>query len=233
MSFDQQYSQSQPSRGILYRLVQAVSGLLILICLACGYLGLRAIVWRHDADLVAMLSSGLTIALILGIPLSILYLLLGERGLRLVLRFHWMNIQLGLVLGMLLYGIYKVLVVPIPEIGESDIILRGLQGAVDGALIGTFVGGLIGIVSQQPVQLTRSGLARFTILFALILLGLSIIILMGNQPGLPRNLAVWLLIPMILILRIATGIYDRRRHGKNAALPETHYDADEYVDYDG
>lgn len=223
----------QPS-GVLYRLVQALTGTLVLVCLVCGFLGLRAIVWQHDAELSAMLTSGLTISLAIGTVLSVLYLIFGVRALRFVLRFHWMNVQLGLVVGMLLYGIYNAFFALLPSYAQINPALRGLQGAIDGALIGALVGGLIGIISAQPVHLTRAGIVRFLMLFLLVLLVVTISILVGNQPRIPRNVSIWLLIPLILLLRLIVGVYDRRMAVRKPAEPvhspyDGHYN-DEDID---
>lgn len=166
-----------------------------------------------------MLKSGLIIAGVVGLVIGISYLVFGARSLRLLTQFHWMNVQLGLVLGMLLYGVYNVFI-PMPTYAQSDITLRALQGAVDGALIGTFVGGLVGIVGGRAVTLTPHGIVRYSALFFIVLLLIAISISIANQPGLPRNLAIWLLIPLLVVLKVALGMYDRRQHTRRSETYE-------------
>ena len=210
---DEQRFQERP-RGILYRLVQALTGILILACLISGYLGLRAIVWRRSADLPALLSSGLTIAFVVGLVLGGFYLILGARGLRLVLNFNWMSVQLGLVFGMLLYGIANAITPLLPTYAREDFVARGLQGAVDGALIGAFAGAIVSLIDRKPVLLTRFGITRYTLLFLLVLIVLAAIITVGNQPSISRTIAFWLFVPAVLILRLLVSVYDRWRDNR-------------------
>ncbi len=212
---DEQRYQERP-RGILYRLVQALTGILILACLISGYLGLRAIVWHRSADLPALLSSGLTIAFVVGLVLGGLYLIFGARGMRFVLNFNWMSVQLGLVFGMLLYGIANAITPLLPTYAREDFVARGLQGAVDGALIGAFAGALVSLIDRKPVMLTRSGIVRYSLLFLLVLIILAAIIALGNQPNISRNLSFWLVVPAVLILRLSVRVYDRWRDNRRA-----------------
>ena len=200
---------AQPQTGLLYRLIQALTGVFALTCIVCGYLGLRAIVWRHNADLTPMLTSGLIISLSIGAVLGGLYLLLGARGLRLVMRFRWINVQLGLVMGMALYGLYNALWPLLPTYGREHVLMRALQGAVDGALIGAVAGALVAIIDPRPISLRMSGALRYTVLFLLVLLAIAVSIFIAAQPSIPRNAAFWLLIPLVLVLRLAVGVYDR------------------------
>ncbi|MCA9904810.1 MAG: hypothetical protein KC547_13230 [Anaerolineae bacterium] len=210
---DEQRFQERP-RGILYRLVQALTGILILACLISGYLGLRAIVWRRSADLPALLSSGLTIAFVVGLVLGGFYLIFGARGMRFVLNFNWMSVQLGLVFGMLLYGIANAITPLLPTYAREDFVARGLQGAVDGALIGAFAGAIVSLIDRKPVLLTRFGITRYTLLFLLVLIILAAIITIGNQPQISRNVAFWLFVPAVLILRLLVSVYDRWRDNR-------------------
>ncbi|MCC6615048.1 MAG: hypothetical protein IT320_16345 [Anaerolineae bacterium] len=222
---EQDYYPERP-RGILYRLIQALTGILILACLVSGYLGLRAIVWRHNAELPALLSSGLTVAFAIGIVLGGLYLIFGAQGMRFVLNFNWMSVQLGLVLGMLLYGLFNALFPLLPTYAREDFFARALQGAVDGALIGALTGAIVSIVNRKPVILTRPGVVRYSLIFLLTLAAMAAVIAVGNEPSVPRNLTPWLILPVILILRVLVGIYDRwigHRRGS-----ETY---DEWTDY--
>jgi hypothetical protein len=197
--------------GILYRLVQALTAALVFACVVCGYLGVRAIVWRHESELPALLTSALTITGIIALVLGVIYLIFGARSLRLLTQFDWMSVQLGLVVGMLLYGIYNAISPLLPTYAREDAMARLLQGAVDGALIGVFIGTMVGIISPKPTLLTRGGIVRYGALFLLVLALVSAVIFVSNQPSIPRNLGVWLLIPLVIVARIGVTQYDRRQ----------------------
>jgi len=222
---DQDLYPERP-RGILYRLIQALTGILILACLVSGYLGLRAIVWRHNAELPALLSSGLAVSFAIGLVLGGLYLIFGARGMRFVLNFNWMSVQLGLVFGMMLYAIFNAVIPLLPTYAREDFFARALQGAVDGALIGAFTGAMVSIINRKPVILNRPGIVRYSLLFLLTLAALAAAIYIGNQPSVPRDLTIWLILPMILILRVFVGVYDRWRSGRTKV---EYYD--EWTDY--
>jgi hypothetical protein len=204
-------------RGILYRFIQALTGILILACVVAGYLGLRAIVWGHENELPTQLTSGLTIAGLTGSVLGTLYLILGAHGIRFMLRFDWMSVQVGMVAGVLLYGGYNAVSPLVFTYASEPTHMRALQGAVDGALIGAFIGLLIAFISRRPTLLTPEGIVRFGTLFLLVLTGLSILVYIGTQPGVPRNLPIWLLIPLIISLRFIVALYDHWQLRRRAA----------------
>lgn len=197
--------------GILYRFVQALTAVLVFACVVCGFLGVRAIVWRHESELPTLIASALTITSVIGIVLGLVYLIFGARSLRVILQFDWMSVQLGLVVGMLLYGIYNAITPLLPTYAREDSMARLLQGAVDGALIGAVIGGIIGIISAKPTLLTGGGIIRYGILFLLTLALLSASIFISTQPGIPRNLGVWIIIPLVVAARFGVRLYDRRR----------------------
>lgn len=151
--------------GILYRFVQALTAALVFACVVCGYLGVRAIVWRHESELPALLTSALTITGIIALVLGVVYLIFGSRSLRLLTQFDWMSVQLGLVVGMLLYGIYNAITPLLPTYAREEPMARLLQGAVDGALIGVFIGAIVALISPKPTLLTRGGIVRYAALF--------------------------------------------------------------------
>jgi hypothetical protein len=218
----------QRPHGILYRAVQALTAIMALACLVCGYLGLRAIVWRHESELAVMLTSGLMIAGVVGGILGAAYLVLGAHGIRFILSFNWMSVQVGMVAAMLMYGIYNALFPIMPTYATESAAMRALQGAVDGALIGAFVGGLTAFVSGRPVILSFAGLVRYGAIFLLVLGALSIAIFIGAQPTIPGNVTAWLIIPFMLALRVMVGIYDRYQA---ARTPVSQEEAGDYSGY--
>ena len=206
--------------GILYRFVQALTAALVFACVVCGYLGVRAIVWRHESELPALLTSALTITGIIALILGLIYLIFGAHSLRLLIQFNWLSVQLGLVVGMLLYGIYNAISPLLPTYGREDAMARLLQGAVDGALIGVFIGAIIALISPKPTLLTWRGIVRYSILFLLTLGLISAAIFIGNQPSIPRNLSVWLLIPLVVAARFGVGLYDRQQERSKSKYEE-------------
>jgi hypothetical protein len=200
--------------GILYRFVQSLTGILLLACLICGYLGLRAIVWRHESELPIQLASGLAISSVIGTAMGLIYLVFGVHSLRALVRFDWMSVELGLVSGMLLYGIYNAISPLLPTYAREDVIARALQGAVDGALIGAFAGALVAIIGIRPTLLTTGGITRFIVLFLLTLGLLSVAVAISTQPGIPRNLGIWTLVPLVVVARLGVGLFDRIQAGR-------------------
>ncbi len=205
-------------RGILYRFIQAITGVLILACIVAGYLGLRAIVWRHDSELPTQLTTGLTLAGIIGGILALVYLVFGAHSLRFILRFNWMSIQLGVVVGVLLYGGYNAASPLLFTYASEPAHIRALQGAVDGALIGAFIGLNIAFINRRPTLLTWRGVLRYLVLFLLVLIALSILVFIGTQPGVSRNLPFWLFIPLMLLLRFGITLYDHYQLRRRAAM---------------
>jgi hypothetical protein len=220
-----EYWEHQP-RGILYRFVQAITGILILACIVAGYLGLRAIVWRHESELPTQLTTGLTLAGIAGGILALLYLIFGIHSLRFILRFNWLNVQLGMVTGVLLYGGYNAATPPLFTYASEPAHVR----AVDGALIGAFTGVIIAFINSRPTLLTWRGISRYLVLYLIVLVALSALVFTGMQPGLPRNLPFWLFIPMVLLLRFGVTIYDHYQLRRLAANPKAKIDYSEAME---
>jgi hypothetical protein len=213
-------------RGIVYRFIQSLTGVLILACLVAGYLGLHAIVWRHESELPTQLATGLTLAGIVGGVLALIYLIFGIHSLRFLLRFNWISIQLGMVVGILLYGGYNVITPLVFTYASEPAYIRALQGGVTGALIGAFIGLLIAFISPKPTLLTPSGVLRYGVLYLLVLIGLSVLVWVGTQPGVSRNLPFWLFIPLVIVLRVAVTLYDFYQLRRRAAA--YHYDERDY-----
>ncbi len=61
------------------------------------------------------------------------------------------------------------------------------------------------------------------------LLAMAVSIFVAAQPSIPRNAAFWVMIPLVLLLRAAVGIYDRLFARGERALE---YNAEEFDDYD-
>jgi hypothetical protein len=224
-----EYWEHQP-RGILYRFVQAITGILILACIVAGYLGLRAIVWRHESELPTQLTTGLTLAGIAGGVLALIYLVFGIHSLRFILRFNWISVQLGMVMGVLLYGGYNALTPLLFTYASEPAHIRALQGAVDGALIGAFIGVIIAFINGRPTFLTWRGISRYLVLYLVVLIGLSVVVFVGMQPGVSRNLPFWLFIPMVLLLRFGVTLYDHYQLRRQAANPQTKIDYSEAME---
>ncbi len=193
----------------LRRVIQVVTAVVIAACAVGGFLGLRALLWRHEYQVVAMIESGIVVSLGIAGVIGVVYFLIGDLLGRL-LGVDWLSIQFGAILGALLYGGYNA-ITPLTSLSLSETpAWRALQGGVDGLWIGALLGWLTLVVSARSLHLDRAGLTRYLILYVTLIL-LAWLILWGESLlRLPEAVGVIVAVPLVAVLRLAVGWLDRR-----------------------
>lgn len=195
------------SPGVARRLVQALTFLPLVVFIVAGYLGLRAVVWRYDNQVVVMIQSAVTLSLVIGGAMGILYALTGVLIWR-VFNIDWLSIQLGAVVGALLYGVYNAITpLTIYSAGEAPL-RRALQGGFDGLLIGLVIGLLVMIISGRRLYLDRAGLTRYLILFVGIVLIAWVALMFETWTRAPDIFGIVLAFPLLFVLKIAVRRLD-------------------------
>lgn len=193
----------------LRRVIQVITGIVIAACAVGGFLGLRALVWRQEYQIVAMIEAGIILSLGITGVIGAVYFLLGDLLGRL-LAIDWLSIQFGAVLGALLYGGYNAITpLTILSLGESPA-WRALQGGVDGLWIGALLGTVTLVVSARPLHLDRGGVTRYLILYVTLILLAWLILWVGSTVRLPDVVGVVIAVPLMGVLRLAVGWLDRR-----------------------
>jgi hypothetical protein len=191
------------TRGISYRAVQSLTLVAVAAFVGGGYMGLRALAWHHEFDFARAAAGGGVAAAALGAVVGALYLVFGGELRR--LQPDWLSLQLGALLGALLYGAYHV---STPLVGASaDPGWRLLQGGVDGLLIGAILGMGVAFVSRQPTDLSRAGCIRYIALFVAVLCAAGVALIFG---GITNGIGTWAILPLILALRWGVSVYDRQ-----------------------
>ncbi len=193
--------------GAARRAVQAITILPLVVFLVAGYLGLRAIVWRYDSQVVPMIESALILSIGVGGVIGILYALTGKLLWRLF-SIDWLSIQFGAVVGALLYGVYNA-ITPLTVYSASDVPLRrALQGGFDGLLIGVIIGALVMIISGRRLYFDRAGLTRYLVLFIGVVLIAWVVLMFGSWTRFPDILGLVLAFPLLFVLKIAVRRLD-------------------------
>ncbi len=193
----------------LRRLVEGVTATLIALCAVSGYLGLRAVVWRQDYMVAALIQSGIVLSVIVAGGIGVIYVLFGSWAWR-VLRIDWLSIQFGAVVGALIYGSYNAITPLVPASRMETPAWRALQGGVDGLLIGMISGAAVLIISARPLSFDRFGLQRYLMLFVVVaLIGGGIVVgesvfRFGDAVG------IGIALPLLVVLRLVVGRLDRR-----------------------
>jgi hypothetical protein len=159
---------NSPSSNPLYRLVQAATSIGLLCFLVAGYLGLRALIRNQINDIPPAMLNGASVAAIVGAPLGLVYLVVGPRRLYRI-RIDWMSIQLGILVGGLLYGVYNFIIPFNAQMANMEAGRRFLQGGIDGMFIGAVAGALVIFVNGRRVRLHRAGLTRYVVLYLVVL----------------------------------------------------------------
>lgn len=210
--------------SIFHRLIRAITLTLLACFTSAGYFALRALAWHRSGDDIGRAAvTGAVSALVIVGGLMLFYTLVGAFGLR--RRVDWVSLQLGALVGALLYGAYSAVTMPIgAALHPTE---RALQGAIDGLLVGAAIGLLVMLVNRRPVQLSITGLMRFVSLFIVMLLLLWGAVMLAQF--LRHDAAYLLLIPALLILRVILGLVDARNIP--ADVIEESYDH-ENVSYD-
>ncbi len=193
----------------LRRVIQVITGIVVAACAVGGFLGLRALVWRQEYHILAMIEAGIILSLGVTGVIGVAYFLLGDLLGRL-LGIDWISIQFGAVLGALLYGGYNAITpLTMLSFGETPA-WRALQGGVDGLWIGALLGWLTLFVSARPLHLDRAGLTRFLILYVTLILLAWLILWVGSNTRLPDVVGAVVAVPLVGVLRLAVGWLDRR-----------------------
>jgi hypothetical protein len=193
----------------LRRLAHGVTLMLIAVFAVSGYLGLRAVVWRQDYQISAMIQSGILVSALVGGAIGLVYVLLGSTVWR-FLRIDWLSVQIGALVGALLYGGYNAITPLTPLSNGESPLWRALQGAVDGLAIGALVGGLVLFVSGRALHLTQVELSRFLMLFVVIVLIAGMLLRIVSYIRVPEMVVLAAIVPLLLILKLIVGYLDRR-----------------------
>lgn len=225
--------------SIFHRLIRAITLTLLACFTSAGYFALRALAWHRSGDDIGRAAvTGAVTALVVVGGLMLFYTLVGAFGLR--RHVDWVSLQLGALVGAVLYGAYSAITMPIgAALHPTE---RALQGAIDGLLVGAGIGLLVMLVNRRPVHLSLTGLTRFVVLFIVMLLLLWGAVMLAQF--LRHDAAYLLLIPALLILRVMLGLLDARNIYPEAS-EESHYaenvsydheptleeEFDEYADY--
>ena len=188
---------NSPSSNPLYRLVQAATSIGLLCFLVAGYLGLRALIYNQINAIPPALTTGVSIAAIIGAPLGLVYLIVGPRRLYRI-RIDWISIQLGILVGGLLYGIYNFIIPFNAQMANMEAGRRFLQGGIDGMFIGAVAGALVIFVNGRRVRLHRAGLMRYIVLYLVVLTILWGGILVNRLGGV-FNFA-WIVVVTVLLI---------------------------------
>jgi hypothetical protein len=177
--------------------VQAVIGIGLLCFLVAGYLGLRALVYNHINAIPPAMLNGASAAAVIGAPLGLVYVVVGPQRLYRI-RIDWISIQLGIIVGGLLYGVYNFIIPFNSQMANIDAGRRFLQGGVDGLFIGAVVGALVAFVNGRRLYLHRNGLTRYIVLYLVVLTILWGGILINRLGGI-FNLAWVVLVGVLLV----------------------------------
>lgn len=195
--------------GVLYRLVQALAALIVAVFAVSGFFGLRELAWQHDAMVNTQILSGLVITAIVIGALGLSYVIFGALLWR-VIALDLMSVQLGALIGMLLYGVYNAITPLTPESQRFDIGRRLLTGGIDGLLIGAVIGGVVMFVNGRALRFSRPELTRYGILF-LVVLGIAwFIVVFSTTVNMSDLLALLVTGLIVLLLKIAVMQVDRR-----------------------
>jgi hypothetical protein len=197
------------SSRLLRRVIQVLTGVVIAACAVGGFLGLRALVWRQGYQVAGMVESGIVISLGVAGAFGVVYFLLGGLLSRLM-RIDWLSVQVGALLGALLYGGYNA-ITPLTRlsVGETPA-WRALQGGVDGLWIGALLGLATLFISARALHLDRAGLTRYVILYVTVILMAWLILWVQTLLRLPEVVGLIVALPLLAVLRLAVGVLDRR-----------------------
>jgi hypothetical protein len=179
------------------------------VLLVGGYLGLRAVVWRQEYQIAAMIQSGMVVSVTVGGLLGVVYILFGSALWRL-LGVDWLSLQFGALVGALLYGIYNAIAPLTPYSTGETPGWRLLQGATDGLAIGLVLGVLVMLVSGRPLRMDRAGVTRYLILSVAVVLMAWVILLLKDWLRLSDALSLTLVLPLLLLLKLVVNRLDRR-----------------------
>ena len=182
---------------------------LIALCAVSGYLGLRAVVWRQDYMVAALIQSGIVVSLIVAGGIGVIYVLLGSWAWR-VLRIDWLSLQFGAVVGALIYGGYNAITPLVPASRMEAPAWRALQGGVDGLLIGMITGAAVLIISARPLHFDRFGLQRYLMLFVVVALIGGGIVLSESVFHFGDAVGIGIALPLLLVLRLVVNRLDHR-----------------------
>jgi hypothetical protein len=213
---------SENAQGaIVYRITQALTGIVIAAFGGGGYLGLRAVFWRQNSA-EAILSGALAAALLFGVP-SLLYVII-PYGLR-RLRPDWVSIQIGALVGAVLYGGFNAVVPVAPASFQESAMTRAVQGGIDGLLIGAVTGLIIAFVGGRSIEISRAGCVRYLTLFVLVVCAFWVALLVYGLGGIFSQIAFWLLLPLLLLaLKWGITYVDRRRYDEYNVEASSRYE---------
>ena len=194
---------------MIRRAVQAITLTIMAICIVGGFLGLRAVVWRQDYQVVAMIQSGIMLSLAVGGTLGIAYVLMGSLLWR-VLGIDWLSLQFGALAGALIYGGYNAIAPLSPYSAGEEPVWRALQGGFDGLVIGVIIGAVVMVVSGRRLHLDRAGLTRYLILYLTVILLAWLILLVESVVHIPGAAGIIVAVPLLIVLRLVVAWMDRR-----------------------
>jgi hypothetical protein len=208
-----------PSSNPLYRIVQAVATIVLLWFLVAGYLGLRALVYNQINAIPPALMTGAWAATLVGIPLGLIYLFIGPQRLY-RLPIDWISVQLGIVVGGLLYGSYNMIAPLSSQFANVDAGRRFLQGGIDGLLIGAVAGALVAFVNGRPLRLHSRGLSRYGVLYLAVLTILWVGILVYRMGGVFNLAALAVVAVLLLVARVIFWNFGGKPYQEETAVQE-------------
>jgi hypothetical protein len=186
-----------PSSNLFYRLVQAITSIGVICFMVSGYLGLRALMYSQIAAIPSTMLTGASVIALLSAPIGLIYVVVGPRRLYRV-QIDWISVQLGIIVGGLLYGVYNMATPFNAQMANIDAGRRFLQGGIDGLFIGAVAGALVAFVNGRRLRLHRVGITRYVVLYLTVLTILWVGILV-NQLGGVFNLA-WPIVVLALLV---------------------------------
>ena len=198
--------ERSPSSNPLYRIIQAVTSIALLWFLVAGFLGLRALVYNQINAIPPAMMTGAWTATLVGIPLGLIYLFIGPRRM-FRLPVDWISVQLGMVVGGLLYGTYNMLAPFSSQFANLDAGRRFLQGGIDGLLIGAIAGVLVAFVNGRPLRLHFRGLTRYTMLYLAVLTIMWVGILVYRMGGVFNLVSLPVVAVLLLVARVVFWNY--------------------------
>lgn len=203
-------------RSPFQRLVEALTVLAITGCGVAGFLGLRALAWEQEHLLAPMLLSGALISMAVVGVAGAIYVIFGSLLLRLI-AIDWLSARFGALIGALLYAGYHAVAPLTPAEAALLPEQRAVQGALDGILIGVVLGLAANFISGRALTFDRGGLARYLLLYLVILLTAGIIVLADSLVRLPDTALFLMVVPAALALRLGVGVIDRQAAAREAA----------------
>lgn len=196
------------TRSPWMRVIEVITSVALAVCAGGGFMALRALVWRQEHMITPMLLSGALVAGVVMLVGGAVYILFGRLMLR-VFAIDWLSLRLGALIAAVVYGGYNALAPLTPAHMAESIPIRAVQGAFDGIVIGALLGVITAFVSGRRVTLDGAALARYSLLYLVLLIIAGVIVMVESIARLPDVAFVLIAIPAVIAVRIAVAAIDR------------------------